>query len=528
MSVQVARSSPVPQRAVSDTPRASWWRLDGFELCVLVAFALVSLWVLALDVRQVIVHHLVWTGADGEFLADQMQYLAWIQDSSKHFLASNLFVLRSTPHDYFQPIVVVSAALTRLGVVAWLSLLLWKPVALLAIFFAVRAYGRRMLRERFDRRAALVLALFFGSWGLLGDEWVPFLTWGYPFALLAIAALIGALLAYDRARAEGRITWVAPLLGLFASLTHPWQGEILILTVVGAEAFRWRRPENLRRWLALPALTLAATALPLLYYEALRKLDENWRYAQAASKQAYSLSGILLPLLPLLIAAALAYRRRPGTFIGAATRAWPLAALVIFGFSQTGLAGAPLHAFNGITIPLAILAVEGVQQLGFRRLPRWRLIGVAVVAAATIPASVSTISLANSWVRPYSYRATFIPRGERSAFHYLADNRDAGGVLARATYVGLVVPAETGRRTYVGTCLWSQPHCDQRVVATANLFNGALSAAQARAFVRSTGARFLLEDCYSHANLTKLLGPLVLAERRFGCAAVYEVKARDS
>jgi hypothetical protein len=523
MSVQVATHPPAPERAVAGRARTSWWRLDGFELAVLVAFALVSLWVIALDVRQVIVHHRVWTGADGEFLADQMQYLAWIKDASRHFLASNLFVLRPTPHDYFQPIVVISAGLTRIGVTAWLALLLWKPVALLAIFFAVRAYAARSLHERFDRRAALVLALFFGSWGMLGDEWVPFLSWGYPFALLAIAALVGALLAYDRAQAEGRISWAAPALGLFASLTHPWQGEILILTIVGAEAYRWRRPQSVRRWLTLPGLTVIATALPLLYYELLRKLDDNWRYAQAASKQGYSLSGILVPLLPLLIAAALAYRRRPQSFIEAATRSWPLAALVIFGFSQTGLAGAPLHAFNGITIPLAILAVEGVQQLGFRRLPRWRLLGATVVAAATIPASVSTISLANSWVRPYTYRATFVERGEQRALRYLADSRDQGGVLAN-THVGLIVPATTGRHTYSGECLWSQPHCDLRMARSNDLFTGAYGPARARAFVRSTGARFVLKDCASSVDLNKLLGPMVVSEKLFGCAAVYEVR----
>jgi hypothetical protein len=525
MSVQVATSTPAPERAVADGARTSWWRLDAFEIAVLTALALVSLWVVALDVRQVIVHHRIWIGADGEFLADQMQYLAWIQDASRHFLASNLFVLRSSPHDYFQPVVVISAGLTKLGITPWLSLLLWKPVAVVATFFAVRAYARRTLRERFDRRAALVLALFFGSWGLLGDEWLPFLTWGYPFALLAIAALIGSLLAYDRARAEGRISWAAPALGLFASLTHPWQGEILILTVIGAEAYRWRRPQSLRRWLALPTLTVLATAVPLLYYELLRKLDDNWRYAQAASKQAYSLSGILLPLLPLLIAAALAYRRRPHTFIGAATRAWPLAALLIFAFSQTGLAGAPLHAFNGITIPLAILAVEGVQQVGFRRLPRWRVVGVAVVAAATIPASVSTISLANSWVRPYTYRATFVTRGEQRALRYLADSKAPGGVLAN-THIGLVVPGTTGRHTYSGLCLWSEPHCEARMTSSNDLFTGADGPAPARAFVRSIGARFVLKDCASTANLAKLLRPLVVAERRFGCASVYEV--RDS
>jgi hypothetical protein len=269
---------------------------------------------------------------------------------------------------------------------------------------------------------------------------------------------------------------------------------------------------------------VVATALPLVYYELLYRLDDNWHNAQLASKQSYSLSGIVVPLIPMLVAAALAYRRRPQNFLDATTRAWPLAALAIFGISQTGLAGAPLHAFNGITIPLAILAVEGVQQLGFRRLPGWRLVGIAIVAAATIPASISTVSLANSWVRPYPYRATFIPRGERDAFHYLAKKKGRGGVLARATYVGLIVPAETGRHTYVGPCLWSQPNCGKRVTETANLLTGALDPAQARAFVRSTGARFVLEDCNSTADLAKILGSLVLSEKRFGCAAVYEVR----
>jgi hypothetical protein len=523
MSTEVA-TPPLPGGpAVAVAVRGRRRRLDGFDLGVLAVFACVSMWVLSLDLWQVIVHHRVWTGTDGEFLADQMQYLAWIQDAAKHVLASDMFVLRPTSHDYFQPVVIISGAITRLGVAPWLSLLLWKPVAVVAVFVAIRAYTRRSLTERFDRRAALVLALFFGSFGVLGDEWIPFESWGYPFALLGIAALAGALLVYDRARTHDRFTWAAPALGLAASLTHPWQGEVLILTVIGAEAAMWRPGTRVRQRIALPLATVVATGLPLLYYELLQRLDDTWEGARYASKHLYSLSGIVLPLLPLLLAAALAYRRKPQGFLAAATRTWPLAALLIFGFSQTGLGGTPLHAFNGITIPLAVLAVEGVQQVGFRRLPRWRLAGVALVAAATIPASVSMISNANSWVRPYAYRATFIPRGERDAFRYLAHDKRPGGVLARATYVGLIVPAETGRRTYAGTCLWSEPHCQGRIVNTQNLFVGQGSPSEAQAFVRSTGARFLLKDCNSNGDLNKLLGKMIVDERRFGCATVYEV-----
>ena len=109
--------------------------LDRFEWSVLLAFSAVSLFVLGADLWQVIVNGRVWTGTDGVYIVDQMQYLAWITDASKHILASNLFVLRDTPGDYFNPAVVVSGGLTALGMAPWLSLLLWKPVAVVFAFY---------------------------------------------------------------------------------------------------------------------------------------------------------------------------------------------------------------------------------------------------------------------------------------------------------------------------------------------------------------------------------------------------------
>ena len=50
-------------------------------------------------------------------------------------------MLRSTPADYFQPAIAISGGLTALGMAPWLSLLLWKPVAVIAFFFAVRAFA---------------------------------------------------------------------------------------------------------------------------------------------------------------------------------------------------------------------------------------------------------------------------------------------------------------------------------------------------------------------------------------------------
>ena len=128
-------------------------RIDRFELSVLAVFAAVSVFVLALDVGRVVFDGAVWTGTDGVYIVDQMQYLAWIKDASHHFLVSNLFVLRDTPADYFQPAVVISGGLTALGVAPWLSLLLWKPVAVIAFFFAVRGVRPAQPRPACGRAA---------------------------------------------------------------------------------------------------------------------------------------------------------------------------------------------------------------------------------------------------------------------------------------------------------------------------------------------------------------------------------------
>ena len=497
-------------------------RIDWFDVAVLALLACVSLWVVGLDVIQASTHHVFWTGTDGLFLGDQMQYLAWIKDASEHFLISDLYVIRSTPHDYFQPEIVISAGITKLGVAPWLALLFWKPVVVLAAFLAIRAYCGQLLAERFDRRAALVLALFFGSFGVEGDFWVPFWSWGYPFGLLAIAALAGSLVTYARARAERRLTWIAPVLGLIASFSHPWQGEVLILVVIGTEAITWRGKSELLRSLALPGITVATTALPLLYFEILDRADGTWRMAQSASRHHYSLWAIVVPLLPLLIFSVPAYCRRPRSFLEAATRIWPLAAVAIFGLSSSGLSGTPLHAFAGITVPLAVLAVEGARGLGLRRIPRWRLTATLLIAAATIPASVHELRVAHVFDRPAVGNADFIRPSEHRALDYLSADRQPGAVLTRG-YLGLLVPEATGRHTYAGDCLWSEPDCHARQIEVYNLFEKGFGPSAARAFVRSTHARFLLEDCQSRANLLLTLGPMIRSVKRFGCASVYEV-----
>ena len=495
---------------------------------MLVAFGAVSVWVLGLDLWQVFVHGRHWTGTDGLFLTDQMQYLAWISDASHHLLVSDLFVLRSTPADYFQPLVVISGAIAALGVAPWVAFILWQPVAVLAAFGAVRAYVRRSLAGRWERRAALALALFFGSWGVLGDLWLPFLSWGYPFALIAVVAMLGALLLYDRARADLRVAWGPPLLGALTSSLHPWQGEEVILIVIGAEVLlRAGGSEPATRRLALPAATVIGTALPLAYLAILGRLDPAWRLARDASHHTYSLTSIALALAPLLVVAAFAYRGRPRSFLALATRAWPLAAVAVYVLSESSLSATPLHAFTGITIPLAVLGVEGVQRAGWGRVPARFALAVLAVAAATIPASEYELRVATYYAAPATGNASFVSRSMVRALDYLKGDPEPGGVLTRA-YLGVIVPGATGRHTYVGGCQWSQPRCPRRVIGARALLGDAMRPRAARAFVLGTTARFVLSGCNWGRNLATALAPITVSVHRFGCARVYQITVESA
>ena len=533
MRVEVGTSPPAAGRTTAEVAppagRRPRGRIDRFELGVLVAFGAVSLWVLALDLFQVVVHGRVWTGTDGIYIVDQMQYLAWIRSASHHLLISNLFVLRSTPADYFQPAVAVSGGLAALGLAPSIALLLWKPVAVIATFVAFREYVHRTITGLWPRRLALLLSLFFGSFtivygsvSVLGDLFPGFLSWGYDFGLLALACMVGALLTYDRARAGRRAAWLPGVLGALSSMLHPWNGEQLILLIVASELVLSRGVPRRGPQLKLPVLTLALTGLPLVYYLILGKADISWRLAQLAGMHSFSLLSILIATAPLLIGAALAYRRRAASFLGLVTQLWPLAALAVFLVSAAGFSAAPLHAFQGITLPLSVLAVQGVLHRGWRRLPYVRWITAAVVLALTIPATADELENARVLAAPTPGNANFILHDERRALDYLADIHQPGGVLTRS-YLGATVPERTGRRTLIGDCLWSQPHCLQRSAFAQDLFDGEMTIAQARRFVRQSGAAFVLADCSTTADLRKLLRPMIISARHFGCATVYQL-----
>ncbi len=500
--------------------------------------AALSMWDVASNLVIAHAHGLIWTRTDGFFAVDQLQYLAWIQSSAHHWLIGDAFVLRSTPADYLQPAILLSGLLVRAGVASWLALMLWKPVAVLAIALAAVALSRRCFERTFDRRAALVLALFYASLsdvnhslGVIGDMMSMWQSWGYPFGLIAAGLITFGLMRYADARDRCATTVVPGLLGALAGALHPWQGELMFLIVVIAELCRARATlAAVRRGEATPlirmiAVTLLLVALPLLYYFGLGHLDEVWRAGQQRARHSFSTTATVIAAAPLLVFAVLGYRGAPKDTLELLLRAWVPAAVVIWLFALTSLGATPLHAVGGLPLPMAILAVRGAHRTGLDRLPGARRLACLAIAVVTIPATAYCMEYAHTFIEPQPDSGDYIAPAESAALGYLVASRVPGGVLA-ALRLGQTVPGVTGRATYLGDCLWSEPRCDVRKRDTTALLAGRMSTARARRFVASSRARFVLGGCGAdRGRVSAQLAPLLAGTRRFGCATVWQLRA---
>jgi hypothetical protein len=355
-----------------------------------------------------------------------------------------------------------------------------------------------------------------------GEMWSGQYLWGYLMTSIAVFLMPFVLLAVEswRRHRRTRTLALAAVGALVVCWLQPWQGGTLAAIVVGVEALRYLRT---RERPALGALAVpAAVALPALYYYLLSVNDSAWRLAadsNAAGAQptwSWPWWAMLLTLAPLAVPAALAYRLTAPSWQEQAVRIWPLAALLVY-LQPAGTF--PYHAFQGLALPLGILAVQGVASVWPR--PRMAVV-VGALAVMTVPGLAHKLEVAANSVHtagdPY-----FIFPDEHRAMDALERDPRRGGVLA-PVYDGHMLPYTTGREVYVGALSWT-PDWAERERRTKDLFEGDLSGEAARSFVRSTGARFAFVDCRPRLrDLSAVLRPMLESVRRYGCATVYVLR----
>jgi hypothetical protein len=520
--------------------------VDPFDWVLLLLLFGLSVWVMI----AFIVHqgpNAIWTGTNGPYVADQMNYLGWIEVSAKHVLISDPFITGASPSDYLHPGIAVSGLLVRLGMTPGWAYLFWDPIAVVVLFFGSRRFIRALIDGVWGRRIALILCLFYLSpaWAVLtvlrGTHWAPvsllqsidtevwpvIYLWGYAFTAIAIGLMTFGLIAYDRARKLNRIGLAAPLLGLFCAWLQPWQGATLIGIVAISELIMWFRVRRIR--LALPITMILATAAPLVYYSILSRVDWTWAVANRANLNLLPYlpwQAILISLAPLGLLAMFAYWSFDFDFRDLALRLWPLLAVAQYGVIYfTHIGTFPLHALDGLSVPLAVLAVLGARRIMAAFTLRGKAIVVTVgVLLLVVPSGVQ--ELHGVWgvksVGLLGPQPALITPSELDALQYLKNNPTEGAVLT-SFYLGQTIPAETDRKTWIGAYSWT-PDFFHRLVVSNQLFSGTLSPSAAEDLVRSSGARFLLSDCFNRADLSTTLSDLITSVHHFGCATVYELQ----
>jgi hypothetical protein len=485
------------------------------------------------------------SGADGIFPPDQLQYFAWIREAADHGLIGNLFDLAPNHRVMLHPGFLVSGVVhdvTGISIPAS-YLLVWKPVAIVVTFVGCLLYVRRLLPPGNQRAVALVLALFaimpasalvaWSGWGgnfrsntfdfISGEMWTTGFLWGYLMTAVAVFLLPLALLAIESWRGGGRarLLALAAAAALVIAWLQPWQGATLVLIVAVVEAIRWRRT-GVRPPAALLAIAVAV-AVPLVYYLVLSHHDASWELAHrqnAAGAQpewSWPWWAIGLTVGPLAVPAALAYRLSAPSWQELAVRVWPFAALAVY--LQPG-GTFPYHSFQGLALPLSVLAVQGVVSVWPRPRP---VLVVAALAVMILPGLAHRFQIVVTNVHRGEY-PYFIDANDHRALDALEADPRPGGVLARR-HAGYYIPYTTGREVYAGALSWT-PDFDRRSAYVEALFAGGFDAPRARSFVRSTRARFVFSECGDTHSLTSLLGPLVERVERFGCATVYVLRER--
>ncbi|MFZ0043019.1 MAG: hypothetical protein WAK93_17050 [Solirubrobacteraceae bacterium] len=555
--------------------RSGWElvRSQWFPLLLLTAWMLAPL---AVALVFAIRHGYTLTGALGYDPFDQMAYLAWIRDSGSHVLASDLWQVGPTAHDYLHPTFTVSGLLWRAGLSLQVAYLIWKPVALLVLFLGFAAYVRRRLPgHRLQQTAALVLALFYLTPALALARWTGHLTvahrlalqiatydsdsalnlWGFEHAAIAIGLMPVFLIAVERTLgggAEGRqpgvaagggergrrliaelfprqtraLLVVAALAGALVSWMQPWQGVTLLGVIAAMVVLVGPR----RRYLSL-SLPIAGLVAPLLYGEALSRYDSVWHEFAVKTQNSGGVGpwwALVVGFLPLVIFAGLGLRR-PRDDASWLLALWVVACVLVYLLVPEF----PPHALKGVTLPLSVLAVGG-----WERCRRWgtgrvavgragaAVAAVAAIALFTVPAGIAQMDDADAFTGKtisdqLNRQLVMLSPAEVSAMHYLQRQPTPGPVLA-PWFLSMSIPAYTGRQVFAGHPMW-QPASN---VQQANVFYSLADpgAAARRAILSASGARFVLTQCGTPSSLGAAIAPVATPVARYGCLTIYRVR----
>jgi hypothetical protein len=304
----------------------------------------------------------------------------------------------------------------------------------------------------------------------------------FPHFAFTLALMCVSLSLYlDYLRTGGAKTlWIMILAALLVQLVNPIAFVLVDFAMAGMTLGTWWRDRKINWSHGLTLGMLALTQLPLLAYNfILLNSDPFWSQFTAQNETLspapiYYLwgYGLLWPLAALGVWRT--WRERNPVLSGAL--AWTLAAFL--------LAYAPFaiqrRFLLGITIPLALLAVSGLDVLAARvsRMGAWaerRIPALTLLLALLISMTSIIFSPAYALYMQQQPEEYFYPRALDGAFDWIERNTDPNDFILGAEDTGRLAAQETGRRVYLGHVMETL-HYEDKLEEVAAFYRGELPA----------------------------------------------------
>jgi hypothetical protein len=317
------------------------------------------------------------------------------------------------------------------------------------------------------------------------------------FALSAFAyplniAGFGLLALIFRKVLKNKGAGLAFLAAVLLSNIHTYDALPLILSLL--IWLGWKRKDG-----KVAVATIVGAVLPVLYQFVVFRGSQEFRIKALTVTAPPDVLSMLISFGPLLILAALSFKR---------WRELPaLQLLLIWVVAVFALVYAPTSVFSfarkmieGVQIPLVILAGIGLSEV------------VAKIAAVGTRKVVAGLVLALLAVSPLQYLGWIwnntiennasrlqvlmppltVSRGDADALKAISARPEQGAVLC-LPFLGSYVPRSTGKFTYAGHWAETLHFNDTKFPKVVRFYRGQMSEAEARAFLQENRIRWVVE-----------------------------------
>ncbi|MCC6177946.1 MAG: hypothetical protein IT305_21815 [Chloroflexi bacterium] len=413
---------------------------------------------------------------------DYAQYLSWARESRDRVFVENKLTPETSAATFFNLVWWSIGRLERLTGLSFFQINQgFRVFAATAFVMAIGGFAGIVFQDRGQRRFALALTCLTSGFGWLlvaakplnGDLVQPLLVHAVPsntfFGMMVVphmvlsAALVIAIFglmhdAYARRCSHRAIA--AGLLGLMLGFAHPYN-IVTAYSVVGAFTVLVTLRDGLRpRWIAGLIAFYGLSAPSVLYWAWVSAGSDAWRQVLAQYKNLGVTTPdpvhlIVLLGAPLILALAtfrgfvpLVERASVDLFVGA----WLVVNLLIVYLPLNF----QINLLNGIQVPLAILATQGL----YRHVVPWLKsahLPLARYVAPTVPALFLLLVLPTnlylvSWrvldLSRHNY-PDFLYRDDLAALGWLEREVQPSDVVLSSLVVGHYVPGLTGAHAFL-------------------------------------------------------------------------------